>query len=582
MRSASRQARGTKKRRFLRRAVLPAAVALLLASGGVAAYLLTLDTVGETFDAVRQGDERKLKILLAVLPGLVNDATTGETPLHAAVRHGRSEMASLLLARGANPNARTQRGRTPLHHALDNNNVHMAELLLRHGADVNAADEKGQTPLQCAINTGNREMAEVLLHHGADAQARGSDRRTALEQEWTDDSHWLVRRLLERDCPADPAFLAPALSLALRHGYRQEVATYLRGYTDINRRSNEKSANGATLLHAATRLNDRQLVELLVSCGAGVSSTDSRRPRPWTPLDVAVDADRESPEFMRFLLDNRAQESVQGLHRALAAALEKTKEDLDRLEIVKFLLARHADAQAEHLYRALDIALEQGEKTLVRAYLIRLVNIDRKRDRSGKTLLHLAICSGNVAAVKLFLRHGADIRSWDWQGHTPLHMALTAPHSAEELTALLLATGADPNVEDLYERTPLHTAIMGRARPGVIKLLLDAGTNVRARCIDNYTPLLRAAAAGNIEYCKLLLAYHANINETDRNRQTPLHYAAKLGYTKLARFLLDNGAYYRQKDNSGARPIRLAIRNGHGEIVEMLHQEYERRARGKK
>ena len=94
------------------------------------------------------------------------DAVTGSTPLHWVAHNGDKELAQLLLADRADPNAKNSAGETPLHVAAARGNREMAELLLAHGADPNAKDNFGQTPLRVASSYRYRELEELLRQHG--------------------------------------------------------------------------------------------------------------------------------------------------------------------------------------------------------------------------------------------------------------------------------------------------------------------------------------------------------------------------------------------------------------------------------
>jgi len=72
---------------------------------------------------------------------------TGRSLLHLAVRYGRVPIVAMLLARGADVNAREQNGDTPLHCATFRQHGVIAQMLLAKGADVNAAAKDGCTPL---------------------------------------------------------------------------------------------------------------------------------------------------------------------------------------------------------------------------------------------------------------------------------------------------------------------------------------------------------------------------------------------------------------------------------------------------
>ncbi|KAJ2402354.1 hypothetical protein GGI23_000776 [Coemansia sp. RSA 2559] len=72
----------------------------------------------------------------------------------------------LLLARGANPNAR---GGRPLAYACARGSVRTAAVLLAYGADVHALDEE---PLRAAAEHGHVGVVRLLLRAGADAHAK--------------------------------------------------------------------------------------------------------------------------------------------------------------------------------------------------------------------------------------------------------------------------------------------------------------------------------------------------------------------------------------------------------------------------
>jgi cytohesin len=91
----------------------------------------------------------------------------GYTPLLIAARNGTTDVLQVLLSRGAAPNARDKRGRTALHWTAELNRPHHLKLLLRHGADVNAEDDYGWTPLDWAIRHHRRQAERILREHGA-------------------------------------------------------------------------------------------------------------------------------------------------------------------------------------------------------------------------------------------------------------------------------------------------------------------------------------------------------------------------------------------------------------------------------
>ena len=53
-----------------------------------------------------------------------------------------------------------------MHKAADEDHKEVAELLIAEGADVNAKTRHGQTPLNLAIQLKQTELADLLRKHG--------------------------------------------------------------------------------------------------------------------------------------------------------------------------------------------------------------------------------------------------------------------------------------------------------------------------------------------------------------------------------------------------------------------------------
>jgi len=84
------------------------------------------------------------------------------TPLASAAAAKQTEIARLLIAHGANVNARAASGHIPLHEAAGNGNVELVTLLIENGADVNARTDDGKTPLDFAIEYKRTEVIDLL------------------------------------------------------------------------------------------------------------------------------------------------------------------------------------------------------------------------------------------------------------------------------------------------------------------------------------------------------------------------------------------------------------------------------------
>jgi ankyrin repeat protein len=162
----------------------------------VAAALLALALISVTYycinkelgslrihDVVRRGDLAKIRALLQDDPTLVSSKDKdGRIPLFEAPN---KNVAELLLANGADVNARDNRRFTPLHVAAGGftNRKDVVELLLARGADVNARDDMGMTPLYLmAFVPSQTRKIELLLTYGADVNATAKDGKTPLHE----------------------------------------------------------------------------------------------------------------------------------------------------------------------------------------------------------------------------------------------------------------------------------------------------------------------------------------------------------------------------------------------------------------
>jgi RNA polymerase sigma factor (sigma-70 family) len=137
--------------------------------------------------AVRIGDGATVKAMVERDPMLINCRmaevdraasplmlSIGHTALHEAAAHGCTSIADLLLAYGANVNARRRDGTMPLHEAVLSHHSQMVELLLEHGAEVNATCAGQITSLHQAAMKGYRDCVKQLLNYGADVNVPGA------------------------------------------------------------------------------------------------------------------------------------------------------------------------------------------------------------------------------------------------------------------------------------------------------------------------------------------------------------------------------------------------------------------------
>mmetsp|Transcript_35604 Transcript_35604/g.82783 ORF Transcript_35604/g.82783 Transcript_35604/m.82783 type:complete len:244 (-) Transcript_35604:50-781(-) len=102
------------------------------------------------------------------------------TPLHYAASFAQENCVLHLLAKGANPSARTDKGWTPLHRAVHSGHSTVCNLLLEAGTDVNAENTAGETALHMAAAANNVPLVEQLLEHNADPSLRDMERRCAV------------------------------------------------------------------------------------------------------------------------------------------------------------------------------------------------------------------------------------------------------------------------------------------------------------------------------------------------------------------------------------------------------------------
>ena len=148
-------------------------------------------------------------------------------------------------------------------------------------------------------------------------------------------------------------------------------------------------------------------------------------------------------------------------------------------------------------------AAATGKMTHLISNLAREPELVNAYSGDGFQPLGLAAYFGHVKAVEYLIKAGAEINSPSKNslGVTPLQSAVAGCHY--EIVDLLLAAGAEPNIQDKSGYTPIHVA----AQCGDVKIaraLIFGGANLEVTSKDSAQPLDIALAAGHNEVAKLI------------------------------------------------------------------------------
>lgn len=135
------------------------------------------------FDAAAMGDVARLRALIDISPELANSwSADGFSILGYAAFFGGSGVVQLLLERGADVNAASRNPMrvAPLHSAAAVGDIESLRLLLALGADPNARQQGGFTALAAAAHAGNVEMIDLILRAGGLPGIANDDGETPL------------------------------------------------------------------------------------------------------------------------------------------------------------------------------------------------------------------------------------------------------------------------------------------------------------------------------------------------------------------------------------------------------------------
>ncbi len=252
-------------------------------------------------------------------------------------------------------------------------------------------------------------------------------------------------------------------------------------------------------------------------------------------------------------------------------------------------------------------AIRSGELRQVQALVDRGLDVNAKERRGGATPLMNAAAFGTIETMRLLLDKGADPNAKSIAGATALMWAVNdlakvqllahradvnavstntgrsalmlaaLADSSSDIVKLLLAASADPTQVDAAGMTTLNAATLGNDT-ATIRLFVDAGAAIDApdRFVGS-TPLMNAAANGNLEAVKLLLSKGANVNAVSAppvipvkngiialGSFTPLLNAAT-GPAPVVQALVDAGAAVNARDARGMTALMLAVNADHSD-----------------
>lgn len=154
-------------------------------------------------------------------------------------------------------------------------------------------------------------------------------------------------------------------------------------------------------------------------------------------------------------------------------------------------------------------------------------------------------------------------------GRSVLHWATAT--GRDRLLGSLLTAGANVNVLDKSDISPLGSAVLRGSEMAVTRLL-QSGAAIEHKTREGRTALHVAVITGNDVMARLLLQHGADVRALSGAvlKMNPLHYAVMLGHVHMVKLLLEHGAKMDTHDRIGGAIARYPSGPARDEILGLL------------
>lgn len=440
------------------------------------AALHAADSDSLLMDAVKSGNRETVRALLKQNAPVNVLHADGTTVLHWAARADDLEIVQMLIKSGASAKVADRYGITPLSLAAELGDAALIDVLIKAGADVNVAQPDGETILMTAARTGKPEALKSLIAHGANVNAREKQfGETAMMWAAAENNGAAIRVLAAAGADKNarsilmkfPEFKFITSGMVttslprgdwtpLMYAARQGSVDAASALAEIGADLNLADPEGSTALNLAIINAHFDLAEVLLQKGADPNIADSTG---MTALYAAVDMHTLGPMLSR--------------------PGPKVTDKLDAADLVGKLIDHDANANVR-LKRPIigrhhdsgDATMGEGTTPLIRA----TKNVDTsviktlleggadpsiaQKDYSTPMMVAIRAAASpeanTIDALKLFVKHGADVDAFNAAGQTALHIA--AGRGADDVVRFLASQGASLNLKDKQGNTPLDIA----------------------------------------------------------------------------------------------------------------------------
>ncbi|RLL95230.1 hypothetical protein CFD26_103631 [Aspergillus turcosus] len=234
----------------------------------------------------------------------------------------------------------------------------------------------------------------------------------------------------------------------------------------------------------------------------------------------------------------------------------------------------HLAYQDEWGYIILHWAIRQKAEAIVNLISRRCAQ-DQVASYQGHTPLHLAISRGRNKIAKMLVDAGFDLLAKDLMGRTPLHLACSQSgrhRNLAEIVQLLLAKGVNPSIVAVHNETILHVILEAHRKPNltVIQMVIDAGVDVNALDIDGFSPLWWSVTNSHEDAFELLIAQGADPH-IQTCHGTIIHEAVMYKRENLVKRAVELGVDLSvREDEANETALMMATQFGYDSIALIL------------